>query len=180
MPTKINYPTKPDTDCFEHLHSYLRFPRTELREITCSHESLDTFPTADARVPENAATEIKILPRREQSGRRFARVRLKKQRYAAPGGKHRVGITYGVAVQRGPPIPAKQWFVRIDAWAEWRTSDDNETLRRAGHCNRSAMRLLGSSVPYARLVSLPPGACSRNPETERGTRRARGTVAGAR
>ena len=44
----------------------------------------------------------------------------------------------------GPPILSRQWFVRIDAWAEWRARpDDNETLRRAGHCNRSAMRLLG-------------------------------------
>lgn len=59
----------------------------------------------------------------------------------------------------GPPIRAKQWFVRIDAWAERRRArtDDNETLRRAGHCNRSTMRLLGSSVPYARRVSLPRG-----------------------
>lgn len=50
--------------------------------------------------------------------------------------------------------------------------DDNETLRRAGHCNRSMMRLLGSSVAYARTLRIPTSGRRRNPRAERGTRRA--------
>jgi len=57
-------------------------------------------------------------------------------------------------------------------------TDDNEAFRRAGHCNRSTMRLLGSSgLPAPHRVSLPPPTRRAEKETS-GEREGAGGRAG--
>ena len=75
--------------------------------------------------------------------------------------------------REGRPFRAKQWFVRMDAWAECGARP--MTMKRLGgpgHCNRSAMRLLGREPgrPWCGAVRVYPylllRASSRNPRAD--------------
>lgn len=73
-----------------------------------------------------------------------------------------------VSAGREPPI-RRETMVRAHRRMGRETADDNETFRRAGHCNRPTMRLLGSSRWRTRTgVSLLPRA--HRLRAERGTR----------
>ena len=66
-----------------------------------------------------------------------------------------------------PPI-RRETMIRAHRRMGRENADDNETFRRAGHCNRPTMRLLGSSRWRTRTgVSLLPRA--HRLQAERGT-----------
>lgn len=61
----------------------------------------------------------------------------------------------GGLVGGGEPPIRRETMVRAHRRMGRENADDNETFRRAGHCNRPTMRLLGSSPWRTRIGAYP-------------------------